>query len=1161
MKTNKYYLLFLLVGVFQAMNAQLDYSGQWKIVNQETMDTTIARIFVSKNDMILQTSNKVQYSGVIDGNNEFELNFVYPTMDDVPDLEYAKNPRDPKLLKLYTKDAEPLNPIKFKGVFIPNDSLRLVQIIPQFDGVSLQADEPKEIEYSMLPDNIIYVYDKTGKESGIAANFSNPFPTVIINPNSIDIGSVSENKATIYFEADIRDPLADIVKNKADIKEVYLEYIDPSTEDFIVIQNLQIKKTPENTSKWRPFAHKISVSIPSTSVPLIGKETNINLRVVNALGNTSTASVILVSEEKEPQKDDFLQFYEYSYQSFKHTDAINNGYANPLQISLIKADYIKVPLEEELARDTLIYNNQKLEIYPEKNSNKPNEFYIRTPIMALGFIPDELKDVPNLISPETENDFEINYKDTAKEFYWTYSTNSPYDIYTYAIGLTYKHRVESKMFEKFDVIGIDGIYDLNGNLLINKNAVTVGPEVKGSAGNYSWIKRYFDIKIPKERRLLGKQAILQGVWQKKGTNRIIKGPISTFFISSLKTIIVGVDGFAYDSALAVVNNDDADGFKSAFNSGFRDKALKQPVLSAIPTVTWCNWTGIYSGQRPGEHGINGNSYLGFNSQGEVSGVVNASAVIGGFNNRARNNAGSLYDNLITDYPNGSNNPKSLNIISLYPWYSYSKNDNATVTSIGYSKNVIDDLKKVAKESYYIPGLTIRKTYDKDIVLKQHNPLAARRLDLETSAMFLSNVSENLKYDSENLVDFVSLYYPGPDNVAHHIGNKEPEDIKEAYDFEQDLVGVRYHKGPALPNVADPLLAIQEHALQVTNYYFKKVTDFLFHNGLLYSTMFVLIADHGLHAYHNDEHPSDREDTKLNQFNIFPKDILDAVKLRSRNFLLDDKRFDKYIEEMDRRKVRGEKDLDDFLDSDVYTYSPNGGMGHLYIRTALPYMDNLLALESAKALFLASTGKGDVNLDNTKLGPKNRNPSKQESFEKDHGAFGRFPAIFVKACQNDDCSVDGEDYLENRMLARYRWVESVDPANGEIKLNSINAFLMKSGHMEDWPDFEARLEEMNDPMWNSRSGDVVVFTDGEMGYLTVNEGDQMNGWHGGATISESFIPMFINIPGNVADESFIRDAFRKVESTWKSKTETRPNSEFLRNWHLSEVLSEIYKNIE
>ena len=192
--------------------------------------------------------------------------------------------------------------------------------MPQFDLETLNRKEEDLISnYTLIPNSTLKVHDKFDNLADVSASFSDPFPEIIINSQTVQV-SPNNEKITLSFEADIRDPLADIVNQKADITEVYLEYIDPSTDEDIIINKLLVSKVEELKSKWRPYAHKQIVKTPTIVIPLIGDEISVNLSCINALGNKTVASILIESSPVfNEQDEDIIDNYLFK----KYT--INNG--------------------------------------------------------------------------------------------------------------------------------------------------------------------------------------------------------------------------------------------------------------------------------------------------------------------------------------------------------------------------------------------------------------------------------------------------------------------------------------------------------------------------------------------------------------------------------------------------------------------------------------------------------------------------------------------------------------------------------------------------------------------------------------------------------------------------------------------------------------------
>ena len=162
---------------------------------------------------------------------------------------------------------------------------------------------------------------------------------------------------------------------------------------------------------------------------------------------------------------------------------------------------------------------------------------------------------------------------------------------------------------------------------------------------------------------------------------------------------------------------------------------------------------------------------------------------------------------------------------------------------------------------------------------------------------------------------------------------------------------------------------------------------------------------------------------------------------------------------------------------------------------------------------------------------------------------------------------------NNFQQDYIWVKGIvsnpnDPKDyGELELRSIEDFLAaRKAKVPDlaWPGFKKRMEEMSDTNPNgSRSGDIVTILDGRAGYLAVNfKEDAFKGWHGGPTVSESYVPLIFGMPGeSFSDDqaNLLNDRAPVELSAGYSKGVRNLELEadgYLRNWHLTPILQGI-----
>ena len=290
------------------------------------------------------------------------------------------------------------------------------------------------------------------------------------------------------------------------------------------------------------------------------------------------------------------------------------------------------------------------------------------------------------------------------------------------------------------------------------------------------------------------------------------------------------------------------------------------------------------------------------------------------------------------------------------------------------------------------------------------------------------------------------------------------------------------------------------------------------------------------------------------------------------------------------------------------------MGQIYLRNDEDSLwasspDLSASLEAAVLLHKYGTNKSSrstldvVKFRNRKISPAR---NEREQIERDfddnyydqeglfmtHGAFGFPRAIFVrpeygqpyqwvdvefeydKGPDGIEGTADDESFLKDN---NYKIDENGNPIlKSPPALRPISEFLARKKHQVevvdqlgnfDWPSFEARLEEMN----SERSGDVIFVTDGREGYLAIdNPVDSYRGWHGGASPSESFVPLVLAMPGKAfVDESGVTNLpaqFKNPVSATVAQLRdddsynSSVSSGYIRNWHLGTLLTETLRNL-
>jgi hypothetical protein len=314
-------------------------------------------------------------------------------------------------------------------------------------------------------------------------------------------------------------------------------------------------------------------------------------------------------------------------------------------------------------------------------------------------------------------------------------------------------------------------------------------------------------------------------------------------------------------------------------------------------------------------------------------------------------------------------------------------------------------------------------------------------------------------------DVTTMYFPGPDNVAHGIGARS------------DNLYPNWPRG-TVGDVQNPLPSILRQFANVTDRRFGYLLGHLERCGYLRAVLFALTADHGLIAFHNDD-----------RHNLMVEDE-NGLELGR----LFDSAVPGHLPGMDLWRAQQQQ-----IGQVEVVYSPNGGMAHVYVRGMGEWTQAPVQLDvEAVAHALLDEARG-------------RTPQVVADLLE---ALGNEPAIFVRT-DGQGSFAFSNDYL---------WLRVVNPATGERDYEPIENFVSSRGLAAVWPEFEARLNgELNDrsPV-GSRTGDIVLVTDSANGFLTVLPVDGYPGWHGGASRAESEVPLIFNMVG-VLDKSFIQNA--------------------------------------
>jgi hypothetical protein len=243
------------------------------------------------------------------------------------------------------------------------------------------------------------------------------------------------------------------------------------------------------------------------------------------------------------------------------------------------------------------------------------------------------------------------------------------------------------------------------------------------------------------------------------------------------------------------------------------------------------------------------------------------------------------------------------------------------------------------------------------------------------------------------------------------------------------------------------------------------------------------------------------------------------------------------------------------------WSPNGGMAQIYLKDQGASWQTPPSAGRIKkvASLLYREAVGHAGYSTSQLYHELAPDIGQFGQRTSNGAFGSPPAIFVRIA-------DGGG---NSFVADFRWVKDV-PTNqpapyDDIVLGTIDEFLAArtvAGNPVIWPEFAERLDEMNHKnAAGSRTGDIVVIMNAEDGYMAVNHGeDMLDGWHGGPTEGESWVPLMFNMPGPAiipaqgkSNPAFLHQAYAQAAA------ELQPNGS-LHVRQMGEILEEMLESV-
>lgn len=972
---------------------------------------------------------------------------------------------------------------------------------------------------------------------------------------SVDYASAT---ATVHIHGEVRCDIADVVEDgSANIQNVVVVVRDVNgngghIETQVAVTNespydLEFDYRPQNTDQDPPHPYigkfETDVTIPLTTGDLL-----VTAYAVNAIGNDGSDSFTVavngvdIEGDVDPSGHEAIKVVGVSsgYLSAVHNnDSTGRGIFNPIWV-YVEDETIN---ESNIASKTIeFFNGDDFELmidpYDDRIRTKVPFIQVGRPFI-FGTMPD------NVINAESNGATQYaTYPEVTRELEYSYTAASPSNYYKYAQGTTVKHNWYSELLTKGWTVDSVSVYEKTGwtwtySAAADTNSTVTSHKAIANRGGKGG--REFTIQLGPTSSKHGQKSLR--IVLKKGTKTKILKHQAKFKVIPLKTIFIAVDGLAYASAQSVTTGAGATPtFKKVFDGAVQPT---QPALAALPTITWTNWPGIFSGDPPNKTGWVGNSWF---ARAITSGntrypMVSANTPAPALNNkklkldqrqsagialggalgvpdafdmpsRAIPSAGSVYDNMAAAFIPASHKLQAESIRLFW--------DKSTSAKVNLSST------HFVSSDPHGHSAADAKTLDDD----GDNILPAGFIVGDTVG---TGPQAKLRWKSRrDSLDMLVAYFPGPDNVAHGVGAMA---APPPAGFTSGTIG----------NVSTPLPSIAEQVVNVTDGALKRLVDEIEKDGYLNACIFVLAADHGLIAYRNTD-----------AFNITSEEggVLEIQRL------FDIPGAGGGLGMLFWRNI-GTLPNDVFhaeINSYRSVYSGNGGLAQFYLRgTNRPWQQPAFNADiEACASLLYRESMGYAGQLYGELAPHAAAPPVPAT----NGAFGNPPAIFVKYGGTDATT----NTSNNNFKRDFEWVKSVSALPPfAVTKGTIDEFIAAraaAGNPVDWPAFAARLDDMNHKFSaGSRTGDIITVMNGEEGFLAINAGDGFNGWHGGPTEAESYVPMMFHMPGGAlvrpagkTNPQFVHDAFDAYTAA------NTPADGFLRSYQLPDVLVDILSKV-
>jgi predicted AlkP superfamily pyrophosphatase or phosphodiesterase len=1120
----------------------------------------------------------------------------------------------------------------------------------------------------------IDLVDEMDQSVGVSESISHVRPTVLLGRNDdFDAYQISDfsvqqgSPATVTFslKGRVLCDIADVVEDgSANIDSVGVVIRDPALEGGFRVQTVSVSNVEENTveqEEYLPNPEEPPIDSKHTfwgefsetiTMPVYGASETIVVEAANAVNNLGYASLVFNFDMAADEQGEVISV---SLLSVDQPEPTERGLFLPVWAKITDGT---IRSDEDLTKTRLDVRQQEgvLHTVPVVKNEDTELTYGSQPLLVVTKPLKEGVNAGNVVNVFDAQDNTLvayyNVEDnksapadtldasqaSAKtKMTWGHvSEDSPPNYYSYAENTAVKIDWYSEVLNKPDFrikkvnvyervrnapvprrLGKGKVWEEDEDIDVVSDVSDSQGLVKDKRGSPIYGHR-FAVKLNEGAREFAKKRLGIVFEYRDEEGRIVTDHAyaAHFNATSLKTIILAVDGFAYDSVKQVIDStitygepgrEELNAFAQIFKEGHtvnRDT----PALSALPTITWANWPGVFGGGAPRDHGVLGNSFFrrDVSSDGPVfsggkslyekvfqqAGV----ALMGRMNSLAKDDSGSIYDDIAEAMGRDEND--ALYAYSVRPFYTKHDGDLVNMSKTHFppdpaagkhsweAAELLDDQSEEGWSYYTKQALE----YVGELV-SFHPYFWDGRANLKNLSVGAGPEAERTwNAANKDKLDVMSIYFPGPDNVGHSYGTLEDASVGAGSLWTDPSPTQAF-------DVINPVNGLAVQAENVTARGLSKLWARIRDDGYANAVMFALVADHGQHTYfgvdHRDEFISDAEAEEIDRRNALA---------RIHNLYAED------VEALFERPVedgglgipvwkRGEQ-LDDStvivkgVPYDVpgarVIFSGNGGLGQFYVRSDragwedLPSDDDvrdvakyLAKANVIKSRQLAVTSSGlnvpiqyrefdyTKGFESPKIAQKYLDVG-TDSAGITRGAFGLPAAIFVRSDLHGyayrwfdvQFERNGEGEILMEELEDSKGTPYFAPIVSGVDSRPIDDFLAARGN-PDWPDFKQRMAEMNDV---DRSGDIIVIMDGGKGYLALdNEGDSYPGWHGGPTVSESYVPLMVSMPGESfveiqGDSASVTDA---PVALFQGGDVPKENGSYLRNWELSRVLEAIH----